>query len=331
MNGRGAFFYTKSYRVLSDHRVTVGPAQERARFITRVDHTNVRESMLGHASLDQGGAILLVDRLQDFAIQEVWPLLDVRPEADALRTPRELAFGPTVRAEIAAVLPADTLALLARTAAQRLALRGVIQAVRERQRCGSTYVIRELDWDGLHPEEHDSVLARARADHGEDCPALTEDEAKLLIEASDALRAGGEPLRHAVAALVAAVARGTFVHELRHAGDHHAVGDMNTPLPCTLCDTERMSPMTRGEMSAYLASFAAEQVAATSLYQACSLDLSRASAHTRALQYILIETEHFSCEKPPPADLRARAAEQEQRYFGRSDKIAIPAEYPAEL
>ena len=56
------------------------------------------------------------------------------------------------------------------------------------ERCGSTYIIRELDWDGLHPEEHDAVLARARADHGEDCPALTEDEAKLLIEASDALR-----------------------------------------------------------------------------------------------------------------------------------------------
>lgn len=327
----GAFFYTKSYKVISDHRVQVGPSQQRARFVIRVDNTNVRESMLGHASVHHDGAILLVDRLQDFAIQEVWPLLDPGPEADALRTKRELAFGPVVRQEIAQVLPAQTLALLANTARHRLALRQVIEAVRARQSCGSTFIIRDLPWDGLHPDEHDPVLARARADHGEDCPALTEDEAKRLIEASDALRAGGEPLRRAVAVLVAAVARGTFVHELRHAGDHHAMGDMDTPLPCAACDEARMSPMTRAELSAYLASFAAEQMAATSLYQACSLDLTRMSAHTRALQYILIETGHFSCEKPPPADLRKLAQDLENRYFGRSDAIVIPADFPQDF
>lgn len=331
MTPNGPFFYTKSYRVLSDHRVPVGATQQRARFVTRVDHTNVVESMLGHASLDQDGAILLVDRLQDFAIQEVWPLLDTRPEADALRTPRELAFGPVVRDEIAAVLPADALALLRAAAPHRLALRVVINAVRARERCGSAYRIRELPWDGLHADEHDSVLARGRSSYGEDCPALTEAEAEQLVEASDALRAGGPALQQAVAQLVAAVARGTFVHELRHGGDHHAVGDMQTPLPCSLCDEARMSKSTRAELSAYLASFAAAQVAATSLYQACSLDLTRMSPHTRALQYILIETSHFSCEKPPPANLREMAAEQEQRYFGRSDKIAIPADYPPTL
>lgn len=319
---RRAFFYLKSYRVLADTRTQVGDATHRARFVARVDRTNVVESMLGHASPHQDGAIILVDRLHDLALDEIWPLLDpTTPDPQG------------ARAALLAALPPTAAATLQATAPHRRALVKTTRAIAARRACGSTFRMARLPWQGF-PIEEEALLesyARKYAAQRSECPGITHEEVAALVKASNALRDAPE-LRRAVEALVAQLARPIAIHEARHVADHAQADGLQTPLACAACDAARLSVRARAELSAYLASFAAPSTSATALFQACTLNLNRGTPHAAALRFALPRLGMPErCASPPPADLPARARDLERALFGRSDTITLPEDFPAHL
>lgn len=323
------FFYVKTYKILGDFEVEVagGDKKYRTRMATRVDRTNIVESFLGHASPHQDGAIILTDRLYDVSLREVWPILG--EESSELMTAREKLFAPKVREEARRHLPEDTLAILAKHASTRAELEATLRAIRERRSCGSTFSIMDLPWDGMPQDQIDLLYRYAERDRYADCPSIKEEEVKIIIAASEAL-ADEDDLKKAAEALVAHVARAVTVHEARHVADHHRANAFEEPLPCQTCDTYRLSRSARAELSAYLATFASDEVAYTGLYQACGLDLSRGTPHARALRVILPMLE-VDCEENLPDNLQERAQKLEAEFFGRSDKITLPEAYPASL
>ncbi len=321
-------FYIKTYRVLGDTSLTVDGAPYRTRLVARADHTNVVESMLGHASPHQDGAIILADRLYDFANRDLWPLLD--PALDAQRQPLHAAFAPKARAELLALLSEDAAAKLTATAAARFALVEAVHAVGERAKCGSTFRIYDLPWDGISEDYYEPFRNYARDDVGKPCPSITKEEAEAIISSSEALKDSGIGLRDAVGELVAIAARKVSVHEARHSADHATANAFDTPLPCEPCG-EHMSRSARAELSAYAATFAHPGTAYVALLQACSLDRDRGTPHARALRTLLPRLSDDDACTTPPENLSERSRDAELYFFGRAHAIAHPADFPTRL
>lgn len=325
-SAQGAFFYTKSYKIISDVKVLVGSQQHRTRIVARADHTNIRESLLGHTSPHHEGAIILADRIYDFTLQDVWPLLSSEPEGLA---PIATAYAPYVRKEAAKALSPARFELLAKAAPARAQLASTIAQLRARRSCGSRFVLRDPSWDGVPTKDHELLRAYARRDRFSKCPSITSEEAETLITASERLRDQTE-LKEAVEALAAFVSRGVSIHEARHASDHAQLGDFDKPLPCERCEGT-LSASSRAELSAYLASFSDESQGYTALFQACSIDLERATPHANAMRVFLREAKLPGCDSPPPPDLIKQARELEMQFFGRSQAVKLPKAYPERL
>lgn len=322
----GPFFYTKSYKVISDVNVTVGDKPERTRIVARADHTNIRESLLGHTSPHHEGAIILADRVYDFTLQQLWPLLAETP-AETL-PPTARAFAPKIREEAARALEPAHFELLSKLAPHRAQLTTTIEAIRDRRSCGSRFILREPSWDGIPHQENEILRSYARRDSHAQCPSITLEEVQQLIDASEALRA--EPtLKQALESLAAFVSRGVSLHEARHAADHAQLGDFNEPLPCERCDGV-LSASARAELSAYLASFSDPDQAYTAMFQACSIDLNRPTPHAYAMRTFLRASAKDGCQAPMK-DLAKLSRELEMQFFGRSQAITLPKDYPKRL
>ena len=319
------FLYLKVYRVEVSLQVRVGDRAHRARLLRRVDGTNVVELYLGSASHHQDGAMVVLDRILEFATDEVWPLLAPGPDAD-----RAGRLEARVRLEAGRALPASTLALLGRlAAARRVLVQGKDQINRQR-RCGSRFVVNGVSLDGF-PARHEALLRRvALRDQGRACPALSVARADEMIAASQQLKTAG--VRQAVGALGAWVARGVTVHEIRHVADDQQVHLERRAPACAACPAQ-LGRAGRAELSAYLASFAAPDLGYLNLYQACNaLKQSSGGANHGAIR-VAVRALGDACDtsKGPPQKLYRRAAALERRYFGRSEPITLPADFPATL
>jgi len=318
--------YVKTYKLLADFTVLVAGRPYRTRMAARADRTNILESLLGHTSPGQDGAIILTDRLYDFALSEVWPLLG---EVLTDPTARQRAFQVRVAGEAKAALPTGTLGALREAAAARGRLERVLTAVRDRHRCGSQFSILDLPWDGMEIEETDMLRRVAKRDRFESCPRITGDEVEVIATVSDELR-DNERLQAAAEALVAHIAYAVTIHEARHSADHDVASAFIEPLPCARCDALRLGKRTRAELSAYLAQFTSATHGYTSLYQACGLDFTRPTPHALALRVIFGEL-GIDCEHTPPPGLQSKASAMAQAFFGRSDRIEMPESFPTRL
>ena len=263
----GGFLLTKSYHVHRDLRVAVGPDRYRVRLIGRVDRTNVRERHLGHAGRDSDGALVVVDRVEDFALERLMPVLG--PGGRGACDPGPESLAGHVRAELRAGLGSATSRVLAAYATARCA------------------------------------------------EPAGDDEAPLPESMAGAARCG----------LVAWAHRVPVIHEVRHVADDERAAGRDHPLRCPSCPDSFGIP-TRLELSAYLASFAAEGTAYAALLQACAVDLEDDTPHARALGFLLPVLLPGGCSGPVPDDLYARAQELERTLLGRSDEIALPVEFP---
>ena len=320
------FFYLKTYKILADFDVMVGDSPYRTRMAARADSTNVVESFLGHTSPRQDGAIILADRLYDFSLREVWPLLGELPE-DA--SPRARAFHAELDREARATMNAETLELLAAHSASRHDLVKTLDAIRSRRSCGSKFSITDLPWDGMPEDELDLLHKYAERDRYADCPSIKPEEVEIILESSQNLR-DDEALKTAAEELVAHVAHAVTIHEARHAADHETAEAFTKLLPCTRCDELGLGRSARAELSAYLASFSSERSGYTALFQACGLDFTRPTPHVQAL-ILILDSLDANCEAPPE-DLNTRARQLEVELFGRSDTISTPdAKYPTSL
>lgn len=319
--GDEPFFYTKSYFVDANLQVPLGRESIPLRVLRRADHTNVREGYLGMVVEGQDRALVVVDRVREHAIDDLWPLLD--PDGEERLAERERAFAPYVRRGLVDAVEPPLVEVLQRTAHARWELMMAAEAINLRQACGSRFVINRVPWQGFDKGTLDDLERVAEASGSEPCPSVTVGEADRILRATRALR-NEEELEPALEALVAWVARGTAVHELRHVADHRVVGNSEEPPPCSGC--EELNRQAVVELSAYLASFAWSDARHAALFQACT---QTAGSHAWAVAWF---SDHAGglCDAPAE-DLGLQAATLERELFGERARVELPAEWPARL
>lgn len=308
--GRDAFFYLKTYEVRQDLQLKIGEEFVRARAVSRLDRTNVQEAYLGATSPGQEEATVVLDRLAEFAVSRVWPML-----ASEDLTP----LGRAVVAEVEANLGAEALQTLRALAPERRQMQQVLDAIEARRECGSTFMVRTPEYAGLAERDLLTLERLGAQAQGHPCPDVTVEEAQVLRQTSRVL-AEAEGLGAAVRALVAMLAANVAVHEARHVVDDRLVDGLREPLECAGCP-ENMSVMTRAELSAYLASFAWSPAPYTTFFQACDATEGQGGPHGRAMAMILDKLQTFCGDAPP--ELAQRAAGLEQAWLGRSVPVEI--------
>ncbi len=319
--GDGPFFYSKSYFVEADLVATVGEEAIPLRVLRRADSTNVREGYLGMVVEGQDRALVVLDRLREFALDELWQLAD--PSLDDKLAERERAFAPSIRDEMAGAVEPPLLEVLRDTASARWELRVAMASINLRRACGSSFVINHVPWYGFDKSTLDRLEEYADADNGDPCPSVTPLELDQMKDATRSLRET-DALEPALEALVAWAARGTAVHEVRHVADHRLVGSHRQPPPCTGCD--ELNDQAVRELSAYLASFAWSEARYAALFQACD---QKGGSHARAVAWLSDELGAV-CEEPG-ADLGERAAQLEARLFASRRHVDLPDGWPAKL
>ena len=323
MAGDNVHVWATSLHTLADLQVRVGDRTVRARVFERVDDTNLREFYLGAAQPAVDGAVILSDRVLEYALDRLWPVLDpATADADLFETARP--FAATIRKEVAGGLPADALRVLQQTAAARLEIVVAADAIRSRTDC-SRFIISRIPWRGFS-ERDLSNMARA-VDDWSDCPGVKPSEHEALERGSQALRRV-EDLRPAIESLLAWSTRTIALHEARHVADAEDNGGLEERLDCSICK-DRDGASVTAELSAYVASIAWSDSPATALYQACDAVADQAGSHRRALE-LLLDATSSSCNVEPVQPAEAMQA-LEQRAFERSDAITLPEDYPASL
>ena len=325
-SGDAVRFYALSCEVMAQARVAVGPDEHRVRLVRRVDRLNLREWYMGMVREQEEGVVIIIDRVSDFATNEVWPLLD--PTADTtIRGALHAAFTTAVAEEAATHLPPAVLERLRSTAAARLALVAAVESIRQRHACGSRFIIATIPWNGFDEDELAPIRQAQRRASGA-CPEVTRDELDAIERASTTLHQA-EGLRPAVETLVAWVSRPLVIHEARHAADL-SLAKTARARSCQWCGPHDPEA-TRIELSAYLAELAWTQSPAVALFQVCHATAGDPGVgHGEALEVIMDRSEH-SCSDGalPRANAVARALEADA--FGRSDPIEIRGEYPSRL
>lgn len=323
MSGEPVHIWATSLHTLADLRVGVGERSVRARVFERVDRTNLREFYLGAADPAVDGAVILSDRVFEYALDRLWPVLDPAVADDEL-FPSARPFAADIRREVAAGLPADVLETLRSTAAARLEIVAAADAIRSRTDC-SRFVISRIPWHGFAERDLDN-MARA-VDEWSECPGVKPAEHRALDHGSRALH-GVEGLQPAVESLLAWSTTTIALHEARHVADAEDVGGYEERLDCTICQ-DRDGASVTAELSAYAASIAWSEAPVTALYQACDAVADQAGSHRRALE-LLLDATSSSCNVAP-VELGPAMQALEQRAFDRSDPITLPEDYPATL
>jgi hypothetical protein len=329
--GFGPLLTATIHRVHADVAVPVGVGEHRVRITSRIDGTNLREAYLGAAGHED--AVVVVDRLRDFTLDEVWPLLDPWLE---LPSPVQRNFAAAIRVEASARLPPVALQRLQNTAAARSSIAEVVRGIEARRRdCDSGLRIDHVPWYGLPPELLARLAVAAERHAERDCLGITAAEVQALARATEALEAD-IMLETALEELVALTAEHVAIHEARHLADAEHADGFDEPLPCAPC-SETMSITARAELSGYLASLAWSPAPALALYQACrslapdqGKPLEPGEPHREALE-LLQRRIGLVCAKGPPEGLQALAQHLEQEMLGRSDSIALPESFPRRL
>ncbi len=321
---RAPVFATRSYHVLYDLRTE---REERLRLLRRADLTNIVESYLGHSTGRKDGALVMMDRVTDFAVRHVWPAMHAGLD-DRLPV-GERTLARFVRREASVALSPALREVLHETAVDQLALIEVASSIHARHSlCGSSFSVFGLPWSGLSPSDRRSLIDALDRSRDKECEEVTLGEAARMIGASERL-SDTPRLADAVEELVTWVARAVAMHELRH------VRDGDDELACEDCPADLTSE-ARGELSAYLASFRAPDVGYVALMQACALEVDNAAMqllgpHEQALAFALAHLVPNGCTGAPPGDLYDRAAELSEQTFGAREGIHLPEGYPRRI
>lgn len=304
-----------------DARVGVTPHE--IRLVLRADGSDLREAYLGATRRADDHARVVLDRVADFAIEEIWPLLGA---SDDELSPSERAWAPRIRAEVeAALAPGDYDELVA-AAAERRRIRAVVKSVRERRDCVRVRLLRRVPKAGFTEDELAALRGVTAREIDRRCPSLTPLELSDLAIASRGLNARAQ-LGTAIAALVAWAAQPVVVHEARHLADRAALGGLDEPIDCRSCDAG-MSADARAELSGQLAAIAWSGAPATAMYQACLLVHRDPDApHAAAMRLVTTRLDR-PCGSGPAPDLDGTARDLEVEMLGRSDPIALPTEFP---
>jgi hypothetical protein len=322
--GEPAYFYVKSYQVLADLDADVGGRAVQIRLVQRMDSLNVVERYLGAARTDDG-AVVVVDRVAEFAIDALWPLLGDDPQRPA----GQAAWRDAIHGELALALPAADLALLEATAPQRARLLATIDQIATRHDCGSSLMVARPPWDGFPAEDVRALWGYAAGSEGRLCPEVMDAEALVIDEASASLRrAEAEGLGPALERLTSFASRAFGAHEARHVADAIAFGEA-TNVPCAGCSAE-LGPEVRAELSAYAGALATDGTAMTAAWQACTV-ADQGGSHGAAVLTLIAALDPELCSHGPDPALPAAVRTYEGRAFSRDERIALPASWPDRL
>ena len=111
------WFYINTYQVVADVIVDIENQGHRVRLLRRMDRNGARENYLGHTGTEIEGALLVLDRIRDFALDDLWPLLDSETNKDA--PPYQTILGAAVRSDIQRIVGSEHMTVLSRTAGLR--------------------------------------------------------------------------------------------------------------------------------------------------------------------------------------------------------------------
>lgn len=322
-DARGVGLQLTTYRVRDTLGVRIGVAAHDVRLLWRADEGPLREAYLGATRRADEHARVVLDRIADFAVEEVWPLLG---SGDDGLTPVERAWASAIRAEATRALLPEDLERLEGAVPQQRRIHDVVVAVRNRRECARERLLRRVPWAGLDEAALSHLQAVAARESGRACPSITPLETHALAIASRKLRAR-PGLRRAVGGLVAWTSQHVAIHEARHLADRAAQGGLDEPLDCASCPAQ-MSGEARGELSGQLAAIAWSGSPATAMYQACLLVHRDADApHAEAMRLLTTRTGR-PCGSGPPERLGELARTLEVEMLGRSEAIALPVGWP---
>lgn len=321
---RGGRLFTRSYRVQADLTARVSGNPHHLRVLRRVDSTNVGEMFFGQTNLDEQRALVVSDRIAEFAMERLWPMMD--SHSDHRLAAMDRAFAPALRREAALVLSGEAIEALSQGAALRRRMEDRLSDIATRKGCGRGIEVENMPWDGLTPRGR-SIVARA-ADHNKKkgCARLTAEDAQFLLGASDAL-SSDDALRGALGELSSWLARAVSVHEVRHLADELQSA---TAFACDGCPSG-MTKRGKAEVSAYVASLATEGVGYLSLYQACGVDLPTFHDSGGAVDFVTRVLAPEGCESAPPEKLYGSAQLLGWVLFKRSERIELPSDFPVAL
>jgi hypothetical protein len=324
--GRRALVTTYTYRALFDSRRSdprAGEAPEaRVRVLARIDRNDVVEGWLGHTVREREGALVIADRVLHFAVRHVWPGL--HPALDQRRPLAERALVPFVREEARAAIAPSHFAVLEETAGDQQVLIEVAAAITARHACGSRLEVFDLPYKGLSVSSHRALRAALAASRYSPCPDITLEEAAALFGASERLRTT-EGLDDALDALTGYVARSVAAHELRH-----VVDGPSASVACPGC-AERMPPLVRAELSAYLAAFATPGSGYVAALQACSEPQRMTGLPAVAIEIATGAAIPGGCTGRVGGDLPTRARIAERELFGAREEVRPPSSFPVSV
>jgi len=315
------WFYLSSYQVLADVAVDMDGQSQRVRLLRRMDRTGAREPYLGHAGTRAEGALLVLDRIRDFAMDSVWPILD--PSGDGDLTAMERALAPQVRSELRRTVGDEHMPVLERTAGIRLEMLRIWRELEPVRACQGKQSLR-LPWSG--PTEETLLPLSLNTQQG--CPLATPDQLGELLQLTDRIASEAQ-LLPALDRLVAWAAHPVTLHEARHLADRSQDGAEGPP--CPGCTTD-LDSSERSELSAYLSTLTHPSMANTARLQACVAlaDLAEDSIHARALREIQDQDLEGMCTEPLPDFVRASQRAM-ARLLGRSPSSQLPEDFPRRL
>jgi hypothetical protein len=318
------WFYLSSYQVLADVRVEVDQQSQRVRLLRRMDRTGAREPYLGHAGTQAEGALLVLDRIRDFAIDSIWPLMD--PERDAELGNLERVLAPLVRSELRRTVGEEHMPVLIRTAGIRLEMLKVWRDLEAVRSCLGVDSLR-LPWSGP-TEETLLPLSSTTPEQRKACSSATPDQLGELLQLTELISAEAQ-LLPALDHLIAWAAYPVTLHEARHLADRSQDGPEGPP--CPGCQTELEAP-ERSELSAYLSTLTHPSLANTARLQACEAlaRLPEDSVHARALKEIQSQDLENMCTETLP-DFLTLSRTAMARLLGRSPSSQLPSDFPRRL
>jgi hypothetical protein len=103
-------FHVTTYRVVTPLGVRVTGERYRARLLRRLDRTTVTELYLGHAESGRTGALVVLDRIVDYALQDLLPRMasgSRSPLATAALAEVQAALGPAAITALGALARRD--------------------------------------------------------------------------------------------------------------------------------------------------------------------------------------------------------------------------------
>jgi hypothetical protein len=320
---RGPELRIRCYRVIADVPVSVAHSEQHVLLLARQDQTNLVEAFLGQTATDRGAALVITDRIAEFAIDRLWPLFEAHDETS------ELELLGKVRHEARLALDKSVAEPLTRSFSIHRALETELASLARRRGCGAGVLIERVPWNGLSDPALAMVNRVAQKNERRHCQRVTPTDADRIRAISQQLREHPD-LAQALGSLAGWLAKAVVVHEARHLADETLAPEAGAVRLCPGCP-ESFDYRARAEVSAYLASFETVGVGYVALLQACGNEADGRGSSSTALGFLLPRLLVKGCAGPMPDDLYARAAATRVQLLGRDDSIGLPTDFPAAI